>query len=273
MELCRLSFQGVSEAGEVIGTGLIGVKNRLFLERGDFGDTLLGKVEHGGHLFGGKHRLFAAALDFDKFMVLGHDNIEIDTGVFVFRVIEIEDRCILVDAGADAADQLFHRESFEFSLGHQGVEGDGNGDASPGDGGGAGSAVSLENVAIQPNGAFTECFEIDDGAEGAADQALDFGGPTVDFSTGDIARFSIEGGVGEHVVFGGEPAPADFLHLHPAGYVFLDGGGADHSGIAKGDEYGACGVWRDTVLEGDGAELIKVAAVGSGHVKRLKFAV
>lgn len=77
--------------------------------------------------------------------------------------------------------------------------------------------------------------------------------------------FAVEGGVGEHGVLGGEPAPFDVLFLHPAGDAFLDHGGADDAGVAERDEHGAVGVWGDAGEEGDGAELVVVAAVGSVH--------
>ena len=85
--------------------------------------------------------------------------------------------------------------------------------------------------------------------------------------------FAVESGVGQHIVFCGEPAAAYFLVLHPAWHILLDGGGADDACVSKGHEHGASGVGRDAGLEGDGAELIVVSAVGSGHGGSLKFEV
>ena len=73
----------------------------------------------------------------------------------------------------------------------------------------------------------------------------------------------VQGGVGEHRVFGGEPAALDFLLLHPARDGFLDGHAADDAGVAPFDERGAGGVRRDVVLKAQRTKLIGGATVGA----------
>src|SRR5690606_24178699 len=52
---------------------------------------------------------------------------------------------------------------------------------------------------------------------------------------------------------------------HPARHVFLDGRGADHPGVAEGDEHRSGGVGRDMGRERNRAELVGLAAVGTGN--------
>ena len=106
-------------------------------------------------------------------------------------------------------------------------------------------------------------FQIDRGAHGAADEPLDFLRAPVDFALGDVARFAFQGGVGEHRVFGGEPAARDLLFLHPARHGFLDGHAANDARVAPFDERGAGGVRRDVVLKTQRAKLICGATVGA----------
>ena len=176
------------------------------MEGGDFLDTLVGEGDHLGHLVGGEGAFFSASLEFDEVAGLGHDDVEIHGGVAVLGVVEVEDGFVIIDAGGDGGDEFGHGEVVELAGGHEFVEGDGGGDAAAGDGGGAGAAVCLEDVAIDPEGAGAEFLRSTTARRGAADEALDLGGSAVDFSTGDVAGFAVVGGVGEHAVFGRDPA-------------------------------------------------------------------
>ena len=98
--------------------------------------------------------------------------------------------------------------------------------------------------------------QIERGAHGAADEPLDFRRTPVELALGDVARFALQGGVGEHRVFGGDPAALDFLFLHPARHGFLDGHAADDAGVAPFDERGAGGVRRDVVLKAQRTQLV-----------------
>ena len=135
------------------------------------------------------------------------------------------------------------------------------GEPAAGDGGGAGAAVGLDDVAVDGDFAFAEGVKVGDGAEAAADQAGDFLGASA--VEGAFAAAAGVGGGGEHVVFGGDPAAAGAAH--PAGDVFGDGGGAEDAGVAEGDEDGAGGVHLEAELEGEGAHVCVGAGVGSGH--------
>ena len=188
-------------------------------------------------------------MHFDEFEVFGHDDVEVDGGVFVLGVVEVEDGGALVDAGADGRDEFTEGEVGEAAGAEEAVEGDSHGDTAAGDGGGAGTSVGLEDVTIDPDGTLADFFEVDDSAESPADEALDLGGSAVEFSAVHIAGFAVVGGVGEHGILRGEPATFDFLLFHPAGDVVIDGGCADDAGIAEGDEDRAVGMGGDIGLE------------------------
>jgi hypothetical protein len=140
-------------------------------------------------------------------------------------------------------------------------------DARAGDASRAGAAVGLKDVAVHPRGAGPEFFEIEHGAEGAADQALDFLGASVELELRDVARLPVQSGVGEHRILGRDPSAGDLLILHPAGNGFLDGHAADHAGVAPFDQGRAGGVRGDVVLETDRTQLPRLTAIGAGRGK------
>ena len=170
-----------------------GFKDRLALEFEEFADTVAAEVKESGCFFAGESCFFAAALDFHELAFFGHDDVEVDGGVSVFGVVQVEEGFAFVYSSADGGDELSEGKIFEFSGVHEAVESDGDGDATAGDGGGAGSTVGLEDVAIEPEGAGAEFFEVDNGAEGPADEALDFRRSSIEATLGDIAGFSSEG--------------------------------------------------------------------------------
>ncbi|MFM1942897.1 MAG: hypothetical protein RI897_1879 [Verrucomicrobiota bacterium] len=225
--------------------------------------AVAGEVEHAVELIGGEGGFFAGALEFDEGALAGEDDVHIDFGADIFLVAEVEDGLAVEDTDADTGDLVEEGGFLDFALGDELLGGQGDGDVGSGDGGGAGSSIGLEDIAIEPDGTGSEFFEAKGGAHGAADEALDFGGAAVEFTAGDIAGFSCEGGVGEHGVFGGDPAAGDALFLHPAGDGFIDTGGADDLGISPLDQGGACGVGGDMVLELEGAEFVGLSVIGS----------
>jgi len=263
----RRLAKGGRESLKIVAGGPVGRQDCFFLKNNELFDSLTGESEHGGHLIRGEGTLFAAALKFDEIPVLGHDNVEIDGGIAVLGVVEVEDGFVLVDAGADGGDEFGHGEVLELALGHEAVEGDGDGDASAGDGGGAGAAVGLQDIAVDPESAFAEFLEVDDGAKGASDETLDLRGASVELAAVDVAGFSVVGGVGEHGILGGDPAAFDLLILHPTGDVFLDGGGANDAGIAEGNENGSGGIRRDVWNKRNRAEFGNRASIGSVHMR------
>src|SRR5262249_28646173 len=133
---------------------------------------------------------------------------------------------------------------------------------SPGNAERAGAAIGFEDVAIDRNSPFAEGVQIDDRAEAAADQALNFGGAAVEFAF-PFAPFARAGAAGEHVVFGRDPAAA--FALHPVGHFFFDAGRAE-DGRAAGLNPDAAGRGpRVATFDFDRAKFVAAATIGARH--------
>ena len=132
------------------------------------------------------------------------------------------------------------------------------GNVGAGNGGGTRAAVGLDDVAVNQDLAFAEFFHIDDGAQRAADQALDFLCAAGLFACGGLAAHTGGGGSRQHAVFGRYPA---LLFTAQEGWdIFVDGGGANHFGVAALDEAGAVGVGEEIGGDFDVAQAVGGAA-------------
>ncbi len=141
--------------------------------------------------------------------------------------------------------------------------------ARAGNGSGARAAIGLEDVAIDPNGALADFLQIDRGAEGTADQALNLAAAAVEFSLRDVTRLSRSGGIREHGIFGCEPTAGDALLSHPARDALFDHRATDDARLTHRDEDGAAGVRGDAEFERDRADLIGRAAIGTIHGRKV----
>src|SRR5215207_3758117 len=75
----------------------------------DFGELLdagFGELEEDGEFVVGERGFFAGALDFDEPPAASHDDIHIDVGCDVLRIVEIERGLAIDDAGADRGDAI-----------------------------------------------------------------------------------------------------------------------------------------------------------------------
>jgi hypothetical protein len=224
--------------------------------------AVLGEGEELLELPGGEGGVLAGALDFDEGIVVEHGDVHVDMGVDVFEIVEIADWCPVDDADGDGGDLAgegvggFFEEADSLCVG----DGIGDGDPGAGDGGGAGAAVGLEDVAVDEEGqaraavGADELLEVDAGAEGAADEALDFNGAAILLR--GVPAFSCVGGGGEHAVFSGEPTTgAGAFGAEPRGEVFFEHRGAQDLGVAEGDEDGAAGVPGEVAFYFEGAKV------------------
>jgi hypothetical protein len=240
------------------------------LEGGNLLDALLGEGDQALELFVSVGGLFAGTLDFDEFTLAGHDDVEVDLGVLVFDVGQVEEFAAVEESDADGGDTVDERVFGDASGIKEGLNGKTGGEVGAGDGRSAGAAVGLEDVAVDPKGVFAELAEVEHGAQGTTDEALDFDGAAIEFAARDVALFALVRAVREEGVFGREPTAGNALLFHPRRHLGLDGGGADDAGVAVGDEHRTGGVGRDAGFEGDGAELVGFAAVGAGSGGRHK---
>ncbi len=229
-------------------------------------DAGLCDVEHLGELGAGVGVFFGGGLSFDEAAIGEHDDIHVDGGAGVFFVAEVEEDVSINDADAGGGDHLLEGRGFEGSGGDELIEREGEGDTGSGDGGGAGSTVGLEDIAVEDDGAFAEGLHIDDGAEGAADEALDLVGAAADLAALGLAGGAGEGGAGEHTVLGGDPAAAGVAE--PAGDAGFDGGVAEDAGVAGLDEDGALGGGDVAGRELEDAGLVCGAGVGTEELGR-----
>jgi len=147
----------VGQGGDLIGGGFgLGGADGGLLEGDEFGDAFLAEGEETGELVRGEGGFFAGALDLDEFAGFGDDEVSVDGGVAVFDVVEVEEGFVFEDAGADGGDEFCEGRAEELLFFDETVESDGAGDAGTGDGGGAGAAVGLKDIAIDPDGALAE---------------------------------------------------------------------------------------------------------------------
>jgi hypothetical protein len=248
----------LNQCGDRLGEGL-GKGGGLDLDQ--FTDALFGEVEEGVEFGAGVGVLFGGGLGFDEASGGEQDDVHVDGGAGVFFVAEIEEGVAVDNADGGGGDHLLERRLLEGSGLDELAEGDGEGDGGSGDGGGAGSAVGLEDVAVEDDGAFAEQAHVDDGAEAAADEALNLVGAAADFAAFGLAGGTGEGGAGEHAVLGSDPAFAGVAH--PAGDAGFDGGVAEDSGVSGFDEDGALGGGDIAGSDAGGAKLGGVTMVGT----------
>ncbi len=102
-------------------------------------------------------------------------------------------------------------------------------------------------------------WQVDDGAQRAADQPLDFLRPARLLALGRLAVAAGVGGARQHAIFGGDPALA--LAAQEGRDLVLDRGGAQHARVAEADQAAAFGMAGEAGLEDD------ARASGRGRVR------
>src|SRR6516162_2889321 len=234
---------------------------RLALEGGELGTALARQRQHGEEVLLGEGPLLRRALDLDDPALAGEDEIGIGLGGAVLLVVEVEDRPALGDAAGDGAHLARERQ-----LGHgadllQVAEGECQGDIAAGDGGGAGSPIGLDHVAVDLDLALAEAGEIGDGAEAPADQALDLmGAPALPAARG-LARAARAGRLRQHAVFRRDPAASGVAQ--EGRHRVLDRGGAEDLSIAEAGEAGTLRIFIHAWLQADLAQLVGRTAIGA----------
>src|SRR5262249_39080236 len=110
--------------------------------------------------------------------------------------------------------------------------------------------------------------EIDDGAQRAADQALDLLRAAGLLAARGLAVGARVGRARQHAVLGGHPAAARIAH--PGRHLLVDRGGAEHVGVAELHQARALGVAGKAGFERDLAKLVGGAA-GRAHSRWLLY--
>ena len=127
-----------------------------------------------------------------------------------------------------------------------------------GDRRGARAAIGLQHIAVDLDGSLTQSIEVDDRAQAATDQTLDFLGATRLLATRGLAIIAGIGGPRQHAVFGGHPALA--LAAQKRRHFFFDARGAQHPRITKFDQHRALGMAGESAGQTDGTQGILGAA-------------
>ncbi len=219
------------------------------------------EIEQGIELGAGVTALFRGGLGLDEAAIGGHDDVHIDFRLGVLFVTEVEECGALDDANGGGGDKLGERSGFKRAGFDESIEGKGEGDGGSGDGCGAGAAVGLEDVAVEDDGAFAESFHVNDGAQAAADEALDLVGAAADLAALAFPRSAGDCGAGQHGVLGGDPATTGVAQ--PGRDAGLDGGVAENAGVAERDEDGALGGAHVIRSEGEGTKLGRGPAIAA----------
>ncbi|KMQ84340.1 hypothetical protein RF55_17930 [Lasius niger] len=128
-----------------------------------------------------------SALDFDEAAAIVHHHIHVGVADGIFRIVQVQYRLTLIDADRDGRYRTDDRVALQAFVQHQLVDGIDQGDISAGDRCGAGTAVGLQDIAVQGDHAFTQRLAVDAGAQAAPDQALDFHRPSTLAAAGGFA--------------------------------------------------------------------------------------
>src|SRR5262249_24455311 len=124
------------------------------------------------------------------------------------------------------------------------------------------AAIGLQDVAVDADLALAQSFEVGDGAQRAADEALDLLRPAALAAARGLAVGARRGGARQHAVFGGDPAVAAVAQARR--YLLLEAGGAEDVGVAEPRKARALGIFREADLERNRAKRV-VGAAGGAH--------
>ena len=202
------------------------------------------------------------ALQFDEAAAVVHHQVHVGVAVAVLGVVQVQHRRAAVDAHRDRGHRAVDRIALDLVARLQPVHRIHQRHVGAGDGGGAGSAVGLQHVAVQGDGAFAQRPAVHAGAQGAADQALDLQRAAALLAACGLAVAAGVGGARQHAVLGRHPALA--LAAQEARHLVVDAGGAQHPGVAEADQHRAFRVPGVVAQDADVAHLVGLAAAGAG---------
>ncbi len=179
----------------------------------EIGDALEREVDHAVELRSRQCLALGRALELDDAAAPRGDDVEIDARHAVLGVAEIQRELAVNVTDAHGRHAVAKRRLFELAGAPELVERERERNEARRDRRGARPAVGFENVAIDDDTAFAELFEIERGAESAADQALDLTRATPERPFAPVARLPpLRVRAWVHLVFGGHPALAAPRH-------------------------------------------------------------
>src|SRR5687768_16806284 len=146
----------------------------------------------------------AGPLHFHEPTFAAHYDVHVYFGADIEIIVEIQAGHAIDDSDADSGDAPAHRRRRHVAVGDEPPEGVVNSHACTGDRGGAGSTVSLEDVAVHANGELSEREVIDHGANAPTNESLNFLRAAAELRS--LAGRAGSRGAGQHCVLGGDPA-------------------------------------------------------------------
>ena len=215
LSLCALRVASTSSIGCSARVDAGQAADGLGLRLAELLDAGLGEREQVVERGARERRALGRRLHLDEAAVAGHDDVGVDLGGRVLRVVEVEQRRgrrpsrTRPPRPTAVSGSRSSRPAVE-----QLRAGEVERDVGAGDRRAARAAVGLEHVAVEVDRALAERLEVDDAADRAADQALDLDGAAVGAALRDVALLAVAGRRGQHPVLGGDPAAA--LAGHPA---------------------------------------------------------
>src|SRR5215211_280690 len=231
-------------------------KERVFLRPRDLVDPGSGQVEQLVEPLPRKRLPLRRRLHLDQLAAAGRDDVDVDVGGRVLRVVEIEQRLAVHDSCGDGGDgtgeRLREPEPVEPQLGR---------DINAGDRGRPCAAVGLQDVAVEPERALAERVEVGDGANGAADQSLDLDRPALLAPRTRLALRPLAGRRRQERVLRGQPPSS--LAVQPPWDAVLDARRAEDARLPARDQHRPVRLLEETRNDFERTQLVRQAAVGS----------
>src|SRR6516164_5440417 len=222
---------------------------RCALAPGELGDARPGELHHLGEEPIVEWNPLGRRLDLDDPARAGQHEIGVSFGLRILGIVEVEHRRPGDDPAGDRGNRVAQREARQKPGRYQPLAGLVQRHIAAGDRRGPGAAVSLQNVAIDPDLTFAEPGQIDDGPQAAPDQPLDLLGASALPATGRLAVGAGRRRARQHAVFGRHPALPGVAQKRRD--PLLDRSGAQHMSVAEHRQARALGIFRDPGIESD----------------------
>ncbi len=197
---------------------------------------------------------FRGRLHLDQTAVAAHDDVEVDLGTRVLRVVEVEERLAVDDPERDARDRVG-----QCLPEAEAVERPARRDVGTGDRSAPCAAVCLEHVTVDPERALAERVQVGHRAERPPDQALDLHRAPFLPARARLARGALARRRGQQPVLRSHPAFA--LAHQPARHAFGDRRRAENAGLPRGDQGRAGRLLEVVDLDLQRPQLIRSAPV------------
>ena len=146
-----------------------------------------------------------SALYLDESAAAVHDHVHVRFRVRIFGVVQVEHRCAAVDAHGHGRDLAVEWVRAYGPPLQQSVDGIRQGHEPASDGRRSSTAVRLQHIAIDGDGAFPKPFEVHHRSQGPADQALDLLSAAGLLAARRLACRTRVGRARQHAVLGGDP--------------------------------------------------------------------